>query len=425
YGDNFYLCMNEGECQRSFHSKRTKVKVILGVVTTGFFITDVALVVVTLIHRKMKFKKGTASSIPGSNPLKYPELDWKTRLQITLDAAQERQKRCLEAQSMAISISDFLLCPLTFPPRPYLIVSKISFKISCNAIPTKLQSEDAEEKRQRRHNAMKTFLVKECGLTPSQLTTVISKDPALFRTKSTERAQDALQLLRDSGFTIDQVRKTILRHPCVLAFKVDDRLKPKIELFKTLGLTEEDMGNVISKHPRILSSSIDNNLAPKIPLLIKLFGSKDKLSKAVRRAPFILLYDFQTLEMKFRNMKSVGLLEHEINELVRKFPPALALSKDKLQKNMDFLTNTARFRPCIVVTYTQFLGFSLEKRLKPRYMVFKYLTSMMNDKHLSISLTTMLCMTELEFANRFLINRPDVAELYNKCKGKFVDIEIT
>ncbi|KAH9326575.1 hypothetical protein KI387_006753, partial [Taxus chinensis] len=64
YSGNFYLCMNKGECQRSFHSKRTKVKVILGVVTSGFFITSLAFVVVTLIRRKKKFKKGTASSIP-------------------------------------------------------------------------------------------------------------------------------------------------------------------------------------------------------------------------------------------------------------------------------------------------------------------------------------------------------------------------
>ncbi|KAH9329277.1 hypothetical protein KI387_001385 [Taxus chinensis] len=300
---------------------------------------------------------------------------------------------------MAMSISDFLHCPLAFPPRVYLIVSKISIKISCNAVSTNPLSEDVQEQRQRRHNAMKTFLVKECGFTPSQLATVMSKDPTLFRTKSTERAQHALQLLRDSGFTTDQVRRTIFRHSCVLAIKVDEKLKPKIELFKTLGIVE-DVGHVISKHPRILSSSLGNNLAPKIPLLIKLFGSKDNFSKAVRRAPFILLYDIRTLEKKFRDLKTFGLREHEINELVVKYPLVLAISKDKLGKNMNFLTNTARFSPSIVVTYNQFLGFSVEKRMIPRHMVFKYLTETLNAKHLTISLVTMLCICEQEFVNQ-------------------------
>ncbi|KAH9326573.1 hypothetical protein KI387_006751 [Taxus chinensis] len=64
YSGNFYLCMNKGECLSSSHSKGTKVRVILGVIASGLVIMGLAFVVITLIHRKKKFEKDTASRIP-------------------------------------------------------------------------------------------------------------------------------------------------------------------------------------------------------------------------------------------------------------------------------------------------------------------------------------------------------------------------
>ncbi|KAH9293965.1 hypothetical protein KI387_040830, partial [Taxus chinensis] len=265
---------------------------------------------------------------------------------------------------MALTFPEFVLCPLRYPPQ-CLFFSKFSPRISCNA--TSPSTEGVKEKRERRHDAMKRFLLKECGLSISHLPTVMSKDPSLFRCTSTDRAQQAVQFFRDSGFTLDQVRKTILKDPSVLVRTVDGQLKPKIDLLKTLGLTEQDVGFVISHQPRILCGSLDKNLSPKIFLLLNLFGSKDNLYKALKRTPGILVYDFQTLEKKLKIMESIGLLEHQIKEILEKDPRFLCLSRDKIEKNMNFLTNTAGLHSSIVVKYPLLLGFSVEKRLKPRY----------------------------------------------------------
>ncbi|KAH9293966.1 hypothetical protein KI387_040831, partial [Taxus chinensis] len=238
-------------------------------------------------------------------------------------------------------------------------------------------------------------------------------EPCIFKSKSTHRAQQTLQLFRDSGFTLDQVRKTILRNPGILKYKAEERLKVKIEYFRKLGLDEEEVATIISHQPIILNYSLQKNFSPKIPLLQNLFGSKANLCKALKRAPILLLFEFETLERKLKHLESIGLLKHEVEELFMKDSMILSLSTNKLDKNMGFLTHTAGFRPNIVLRYIQFLSYSVDKRLKPRHKVFQYLS----PKHLTLSLPSMFCLSEQVFTDRFLRNHPEVAELYEKCRG--------
>ncbi|GLJ45108.1 hypothetical protein SUGI_0949640 [Cryptomeria japonica] len=213
-----------------------------------------------------------------------------------------------------------------YPPK-VLIMSKFSWRISCDATPTKQINPQIEESRQRRHNAMKQFLLEECCFSSSQITLLISKDPSLFRRRSTDRAYKALQLLRDSGFTVEQIRKAIIRNPTILIRSVDDHLKPRIEYLKTIGIAEEDVNYIVCRHPRILTSKLDITLAPNILSLIKFFGSKANLLKAVRRAPWVVSYHIEVVNNKLKVLENTGLLEHEIKRILERDPRFLCSSR--------------------------------------------------------------------------------------------------
>ncbi|GLJ45106.1 hypothetical protein SUGI_0949540 [Cryptomeria japonica] len=284
---------------------------------------------------------------------------------------------------LVLAMPNIFVSPIRFQAVS-LVYSNHSFIISCNAVPRQqLQSqpqiEQGNEKREQRYNAMKQLLMKECGFSSSQLTAIINKEPSVFRRKTTERAQEAVHLLRDSGFTPDQVRNTIRRNPSVLTRKADEQLKPKIVFFRKLGFAE---------HETILYN-------------------------ALRRAPGIIVYDIVILTAKLKFMETTGLSKKEVTELLLKDPRFLCSSIDKLQKNMDFLINTARFAPGIVVKYPPFLNFSVENRLKPRYKVFEYLKSLLPSK-CPISLVTVLCMSEDNFIERFLEEMPEARRLYGQ-----------
>lgn len=65
------------------------------------------------------------------------------------------------------------------------------------------------------------FLLNECGLCQSQLSTALKRMPSLVVRTSIHTPEQAVQFMRDSGFTEHQVRKIITRTPAILTLIVD------------------------------------------------------------------------------------------------------------------------------------------------------------------------------------------------------------
>ncbi|GLJ45115.1 hypothetical protein SUGI_0949800 [Cryptomeria japonica] len=188
-------------------------------------------------------------------------------------------------------------------------------------------------------------------------------------------------------------------------------LQKKVHRQGPSGMAEEDVNYVVSHHPRLLTSRLDETIAPKISSLIKFFGSKDNLFKALRKAPGIASYDVKVLNNKLKVLENTGLLEHEIKRILERNPRFLCCSVGKIEKNMEFLTCTVGLKPNVVVKYPQFLDFSVEKRMRPRYEVFKYLNALGARHHLTTRLVIILALSEGEFTQRFLSGSPEVAFL--------------
>ncbi|GLJ34120.1 hypothetical protein SUGI_0685780 [Cryptomeria japonica] len=238
--------------------------------------------------------------------------------------------------------------------------------------------------------------------------------PDLLRNKSDHTAREAIHLLKDSGFTDNQLKNTIVNDPSIILLTVDGQLKPKMEVLKNLGLTP----GIISHTPRLLSFSLENTLGPRIAHLRNVFGSNVHLCQALKTVPELLTNDFEkkvkpkmeyvknnigilegsttflrvlnavlghsfeTLDKKIKHMASLGLAEEEILPIIKSNPRVLRISTKKVKENMDFLIHTAGLMPSIVASSPILLNYSVEKRLKPRYELFKYLRTKQQSKRL-------------------------------------------
>ncbi|XP_057865106.2 transcription termination factor MTERF5, chloroplastic isoform X2 [Cryptomeria japonica] len=240
-----------------------------------------------------------------------------------------------------------IVSPLRSRPSACLISSKHSlFSVSISShhatLPAQSYPQQEEKSRQLFNDDITEFLLKECGVSDRQLPTINRKIKVpLSLRKFLHTARQVLQFFRDLGFTPHQVRTVIGKYPNLLTLKVDG-LKPKIDLLTTLGLTGEDLAMVITRMPRILGSSLEENLNPKIRLLANLFGSEAHLSQAIKRAPDILLIDSNVtgnVAMKVKQMKSIGLLEDEIKDMLKKAPRLLCLTTETLDKKLNNMTN--------------------------------------------------------------------------------------
>jgi len=160
----------------------------------------------------------------------------------------------------------------------------------------------------------------------------------------------------------------ITRNSSILILNADRQLKPKIEFMKTLGLSAQDLRNVISSGSRILNGSLEKTLRPNIQYLQNLFGAEFNVSRLFKWAPRILYKRNgpELWENIMKHLRSFGLLEHDIKELVRRDPQLLKVSMDKVQKNMDFLMHTAGIPANFLFSYSRLVStYSLERRIKP------------------------------------------------------------
>ncbi|XP_057829562.2 transcription termination factor MTEF1, chloroplastic [Cryptomeria japonica] len=285
-------------------------------------------------------------------------------------------------------------------------------------------------------NVISDFLSKECGFSSSQVATLMRRKPTLSRNKSDHIAREIVHTLTDFGFTENQIKSTILRNPLILTLKADGELKPRIDFLKQIGLDPQDMPGIITRNPHVLTGSLENSLAPRILHLRNLFGSNVHLRQALKRAPDLLTADFErrvkpkveyvknylgisegtivflvalrealsfsfeTLENKIKYMANLGLAEDEIRLFLKKCPTLFHCTTKRIKKNMDFLIHTAGLELEIVALNPVLLNLSVEKRLIPRYEVFKYLSIIPQSKDLP-SLVTFFKLPEEEFIKRF------------------------
>lgn len=269
------------------------------------------------------------------------------------------------------------------------------------------------------------FLLNECGLLQSEISTILKRRPFFLRTRSTYTAHQALRFLRDSGFTEDQVRKIVTRNPSILTLNVDRQLKPKIKFMKTLGFTAQDFGKAISLGPGLFNCNIEKTLSPNIRYLQNLLGSEAAFSKVFRWLPRVLITSNgpEVLEKRLKDLGSFGLLEDDIKETVRRNPLILTVSMDKVQKLMDFFIHTAGLPSEFLLSCPQLLTYSLECRIKPRHKVLKSISAMQPSKRLPC-LATAVGLSERKFLERYVECSPHALNLLEIYRGKPVDPDI-
>lgn len=91
-----------------------------------------------------------------------------------------------------------------------------------------------------------------------------------------------------------------------------------------------------------------------------------------------------------------GLSRRDIAFMVRRFSPLLGYSiEEVLRPKLEFLVNTMGKPITEVVDYPRYFSYSLEKKIKPRYLVLK-------GKNIECSLKDMLAKNDDEFACEFL-----------------------
>jgi len=118
------------------------------------------------------------------------------------------------------------------------------------------------------------------------------------------------------------------------------------------------------------------------------------------------------LNTGFANVQSVGFTQEEVCAIMKMHPTVLSSTEVNMRKKFEFLTTGLSRSLKEVLTFTAFVTYSLEKRIKPRHKVFSWLLAEGLLPRKSYSLRTIIGGSEEYFRERFLSLHPLAEVMY-------------
>ncbi|WCJ32233.1 Mitochondrial transcription termination factor family protein [Euphorbia peplus] len=277
--------------------------------------------------------------------------------------------------------------------------------------------------------------MESCGL-PLKSALSVSKKFQLDESNP-QKPQSVLEFLKSHQFSDTQLAKLIVKYPKILHVKVKSNLHPKVEYLVDNGLAAvilRSRWNLASNFYATLRSNVDflmnegvssrgvgqfllmtGVLYQKPETMISAVNTVKNLGFKPKTPMFLHALNVvipSNWEKKVGFLKSVGWHQDDILEAFSRFPYSLSYSEAKITKALHFYLDTMRLERKTVVANPKLLGYSIEKRIRPRYNVLCVLES---KKLVEINIKPFF-LTEKDFQKKYvhphIPNVPALLDIY-------------
>lgn len=150
----------------------------------------------------------------------------------------------------------------------------------------------------------------------------------------------------------------------------------EVDFFRRKGLDGKNLVNLLTLHPDLLGRSLES------------------------------------LNSGFANVQSVGFTQEEVCSILKMHPTILSSTEVNMRKKFEFLTSVMSRPLKEVLTFTAYVTYSLENRIKPRHRVFSWLLAEGLVPQRNYSLRTIIGGSEEYFRERFLSLHPLAESMY-------------
>ncbi|XP_030519906.2 uncharacterized protein LOC115733394 [Rhodamnia argentea] len=296
--------------------------------------------------------------------------------------------------------------------------------------------------------------LKSHGFSQSQISGVIRKCPRLIVASPDRTLLPKLRYLRSVGFSGFDLATMITAAPYLLTRSLEKHLIPNFGRLRDFLRGNEYAVLAIRRSRRILLQGFEVTIDPIVKILrnngvressilwlVKcqsrtLMTSCNRLEEIVEKtkgmgfddpsmskfAVAMLAVAGMTESMWERKFDAYGRWGWSRDDAMRAFvkcPWCMILSEGKILAVMGFFVKEMGFESSFLLRHPTLMSLSLEKRIRPRCLVFKHLSShgLMKTK---IGLTTLLSMSEEDFLEKFvtphLEEAPELLDMYREKK---------
>lgn len=301
------------------------------------------------------------------------------------------------------------------------------------------------------HSGVATdFLINQCCLTPEEIAKSYRHYSEFLRAKSSKNMEEILELLNGCGLTTpSEIRRVAFSYPTLFSLSKGN-IKSKLTLLRTF-MKEEAICKLLISNARLLGHS-EARLKSALSLFQRLGVEGHELSRLLMRVPRLLTTSEEKVLETFKQVEnlgikkesmafagairgilgvgkididkrvhclcSLGFSEKQVSEVSRRFPEVLGCSEQNIKSHVDFLIKSVGFTLADIFRNPSLFGYSLEKRLIPRYRIIEALNSMQVSKTEVIGPKT-FTVTEKSFLERYVNNNAQslvLLDIYHSVK---------
>ncbi|KAK9691608.1 hypothetical protein RND81_09G207600 [Saponaria officinalis] len=181
-----------------------------------------------------------------------------------------------------------------------------------------------------------------------------------------------MELIREYVCCDDKFLVAVVRGSWIFNCDVNNTLRPNVEFLIQQGLPKNRVGDLFVTQPRCLYWMDVERMVSAVNM-VKSIGIMPSDPVFIYALRVVLTLSVSSWKRKVGVFESMGWSYDEVISTFVRNPLVLSLSEKKLRSVMDFLVNTVKIDRKIVIGYPKLLAYSLEKRIVPRYTVWKIL----------------------------------------------------
>ncbi|GER39278.1 mitochondrial transcription termination factorfamily protein [Striga asiatica] len=291
-------------------------------------------------------------------------------------------------------------------------------------------------------------LLREYGFTAADISMMVSRWPTILSAYPDKTLLPKLEFFASIGVPLPILASRLSRNPSILWRSLESSIIPSYDFLKNLLGSDEGAVKVFKRAPQFFARGWVDDLSSNLsflvdcgvprPSLVSLFtyqptilmAPQEKLSLCVDRAREmgfdvtsntfliairVLGFEESILKRKMEIYRKCGWSESDIKTAFLRQPLCMALSEKNILKSMAFLVDKFGYAPGYMARRPLLLGFSVEKRLKPRWAV----AMVLREKGLTnVAFTSLLTVSEKTFLKRYIEKyEKDVPELLDIYRG--------
>ncbi|XP_074306353.1 transcription termination factor MTERF8, chloroplastic-like [Silene latifolia] len=330
-----------------------------------------------------------------------------------------------EASKISSSMVDYLVNSLGFSKEEAFVTSsKVSTTFKSTENP----------------NSVIDFF-KISGFSQFQIKQLVSRAPKILSCNVDNNLKPKFEALHGLGFSKSDLADIISLYPDGCWRSLNDHIIPTFEILKSFfGDDNEVLINALKKSNWFLGPNVKKEL-PDVVSLLQSYGlSDDQIKLFALRKTRYFSFGTKWLEpilIRVENLgiprgspmflhgicalgslseanldarkgiyKSYGFNDEDVLTLARKNPYALLVTESKLRNGLDFFMKEAGYLPSVIASVPSILTYSLEKRVIPRYRVWKGLKERgiqkVTNKKLNVDFVHCLSINEPKFFEKFV-----------------------